>query len=476
MIEINALKENFDLEGEMQEAFWQQVDEVVKTPERFEKKKDVLRVGLESEMAIYNPIMAVSDLAKVRDDIISEFLDFSDIELGAGQIETRTEPYDIINGGWKSLCDNYALTYEKILTACRRNNMALLRIGSNPFLPVKNSPRTTSKEKYQIVPDFYNEKRLPEKDTIIGLGRNKIDIGDAAVVSLFQSFQVNLEAKSFSDACDKMNRSLFIAPYLLAFSGNARYLEAIDTRMSDLRTISWEKSHDNTSGCADSKMDDLRTISWEKSFDLRTKDEIAAGDLPRIGLPKQYFFKIEDYFSYVGSFPFILYQPYKALLQAIGLSWFDTRIKIIGDSAVVELRVLSTQPTIEEELVLTLLYLGRLNYSQAVNEPLMPLDCVKENRLTAMLYGRKEPMWFYDRMNKLIKIDCDSGLRLELSKAIQGLEILEMKEKLNMDLLQFMYENGTPSSRLAAYLPAQKEIFSKELMAEAMKENKMLIS
>jgi hypothetical protein len=273
-----------------------------------------------------------------------------------------------------------------------------------------------------------------------------------------------------------MNRSLFIAPYLLAFSGNARYLDAIDTRLSDLRTISWEKSHDSTSGCADSKMDDLRTISWEKSFDLRSREEMAAGDLPRVGLPKRYFSEIEDYFNYIGSFPFILYQPDKALLQAIGLSWFDTRIKIIGDSAVVELRVLSTQPTVAEELVLTLLYLGRLFYSQAVSEPVMPLKYVKENRLSAMLYGRKKPMWFYDRGSKLVKLDCDTGLKLELSKAGQGLEILGMNDKLDLDLLQFMYESGTPSSRLASSLPEKNEIFSKEQMAEAMKENKMLIS
>ena len=63
------------------------------------------------------------------------------------------------------------------------------------------------------------------------------------LISLFQSFQVNLEAKSMKDACDKMNRSLAIAPYILAFSGNARFLNCQDTQIQDARMISWERSN-----------------------------------------------------------------------------------------------------------------------------------------------------------------------------------------------------------------------------------------
>src|SRR3989344_3196470 len=230
-------------ERDMLESFNVQAKDLLASKDRFIKNGHRVKVGLESELAIH-AMLSNSELVQKRDAIIADNSDFTDVELGASQIEIRTQPIDLLStNGMSSLTGIYKQRFFNVLDSARKHGVGILRIGANPFLPTIKTPRT-DKPKYRLVPDFYNRNRDPYLDTMIGLGKNQINIGDAAIVSLFQSFQVNLEANSLADACDKMNRSLVIAPYLLAFSGNARYLSNKDTRIQDTRMMSWEISHD----------------------------------------------------------------------------------------------------------------------------------------------------------------------------------------------------------------------------------------
>src|SRR3989344_1573214 len=332
-------------EKEMLESFNAQAKDLLASKDRFIKNGHSVKVGLESELAIHAKLTS-SELVQKRDAIIADNSDFADVELGASQIEIRTPPIDLVSvGGLQSLMGLYDKRFANVLDSARRHGVGILRIGANPFLPTIGTPRT-DKPKYHLVPDFYNHHRNSQRDTLIGLGRHRVDIGDAAVVSLFQSFKVNLEAKSLEDACDKMNRSMAIVPYLLAFSGNARYLNCRDIQIQDTRMMSWEISHDPRSFC-DTGFQDLRIISWEKSFDVRPeKTEDWQNEL-RVGLPGRYFKDLADYLWRAGMFPFILHNPEAALAISIGMTWLDARTKFIGDSAIVELRLLSTQPTID---------------------------------------------------------------------------------------------------------------------------------
>ncbi|MBI1974940.1 MAG: hypothetical protein HYS57_01110, partial [Parcubacteria group bacterium] len=314
----------------------------------------------------------------------------------------------------------------------------------------------------------YNTHRPKEADTLIGLGQHRIDIGDAAIVSLFQSFQVNLEARSLGDACDKMNRSFFIAPYLLALGANARYLECLDTKIQDMRMIAWEKSHDT-------RMQDVRLLAWEKSFDIRTPEEIARGTMLRVGLPERYFFDVRDYLARSGRFPFILYQPDAAFKIAVGMTWLDARVKFIGDSAVVELRLLPTQPTVEEELLLTLLYIGRLVDSQVRREVLMPIEHVRENRLSAMLYGMHRDMWFLTDDGASEKLPYRIGMNREIRRARGGLKRLGIEGWFNVDLLAEILWRGSPSDRLAGVLEDIVDGTPTERMERALRALGMLV-
>ena len=439
-------------ERDMLESFNVQAKDLLASKDRFIKNGHRVKVGLESELAIH-AMLSNSELVQKRDAIIADNSDFTDVELGASQIEIRTPPIDLIsNGGIASLKEIYEKRFASVLDSARRHEVGILRIGANPFLPTIGVPRT-DKIKYHLVPDFYNQHRSFRLDTMIGLGKNRIDIGDASVVSLFQSFQVNLEADSLEDACDKMNRSLAIAPYLLAFSGNARYLNCQDTKIQDVRMMSWEISHYVKTFCD--------TGNWNNEL--------------RIGLPRRYFRNIVDYLQRAGTFPFILYAPESALAISIGMTWLDARVKFIGDSAIVELRLPSTQPTTEEETMLMLLYIGRLRYSQVNKEQILPINMVRENRLSAMLYGLKRPMWFLDKNEIPVKLPTKVGLARELEMAMIGLNGLGLLSALNTDLLNFMFEAGSPSDRLAKLLNSVGDISVCD-MEHALLETKMLVT
>lgn len=455
-------------EREMLGAFLEQAQNVIASEDRFRKTGRSLLVGFESEVAIYRENIALGDIKRTRNAVIQGLPDIADVELGAAQIEFRTPPIDLLApNGFGELAGVYRDRFEAVIRAAKQQGCSILRVGANPLLPIKNTPRTET-PKYRLVPDYYNQHRPKEVDTIIGLGKDRIDIGDAAIVSLFQSFQVNLEAQSFSDACDKMNRSFFIAPYLLGLSANARFLEFIDTKIQDMRMVAWEKSHDT-------RMSDLRMISWEKSFDLRTPHELAGGYASRVGLPERYFTDIADYFRRMERFPFILYNLDAALKIAIGMTWLDARVKFIDNSTVVELRLLPTQPTIEEELLITLLYIGRLVDSQSRNEPLLPIQCVRENRLSAMLHGPHRKMWFLAKDGVVKKLPYRVGMKLEIQRAKQGLDRLGLAGLLDTDLLRLKLAEGTPSDKLARTLYRNGRRVSIEKMVKSLQETKMLV-
>lgn len=434
---------NEQQERRMFKAFNASTQKLLAEQERFNKKQNMGVIGLESEIALYNE--TDESMAKnARDEAIREGI--IDSELGAYQAELRTPPITLMSD-LNALDTSYRSAYEKLLNFVRARKTSLLRIGANPFLPALNAERS-QKEKYKRVPDFNNYFRRKELDTFVGLRESSLDIGDAAIISLFQAFQINIEANSLEDAIDLLNRSFMISPFLLALSGNARYLECTDTGYNDLRIHVWEISHD-----------------------IRTTEEVRIGLKGRMGLPERYFVNIEDYFKRLGRFPFILYDETHALQIAIGLAWLDARIKFIGESAIVELRSLPTQPTIGEELALTACYLGRLAFSQITNEPLLPFSLLEENRITAITKGICGEYWHESRgvITRGIGMHV---LKEEVEKAKIGWNMRWNDESRYFELLHETIHIGAPSDRLARALQNQEKI-SRDEMINALQTTNM---
>ena len=436
----------------MRVAFTDQSEKVLASENKFKKKPGNLRVGLEIECSLIKPNGSpVSETE--RDGIVNSHEAF-DAELGSSQIEWRTDPFYINDSNEMHKMIYQLGEREKYLaSSVKKIGAHILRSGSNPFVDIIDISRT-QKLKYKQVPDFHNQNRKIT-DTILGK-REHIDAGDASIVALFNSVQCNLEASGFKDAIDMTNRSLMIGPIIISIAGNSRFLEGKDLGVSDIRMPAWEKSHE-----------------------IRTPEEIAYNMPTRVGPANKYYKDLRDYFRDVSQHDFILFDEEHALQMGIGLFWKDTRIKVINDSLVVEFRPISLQPTLEEDTAVMLFYLGRLLWSQKQQEPLLPIDLVKENRQQAMENGingnivssvngglKWEQAWEMlpkeiDRAEQML---LDSGITYEI--ALSHMNILRKR----------VMEKQTPSDKLKdIYLKDKRILGSKQaLMNGFIKANAII--
>jgi len=349
-----------DNETIMKEAFNRSAQNILVNEPHFYKPPGLL-VGLEMETSVIDHCgQAVGQ--PLRDRIV-DILPYVSCELGASQLEWRTDPIMVAGeDGLEKLILQARQRDVEVHNAVRLYDGWVLRSGTNPFVNADEIVRT-DKPKYRMVPDFHNQNRQ-RQDTDISRNGHIVSVGDAAVVSLLNSLQCNCQATDFADAVDKANRSLMIGPMTVALSANAGLLYGKDTGLADLRMLAWERSHDT-----------------------RNTREIAVNKALRVGLPDRYLTDLEDYFDRIAEHPFILFDPDHALQIGIGLFWQDTRIKFIGNAVVVEFRPTSIQPTVEEDLAVMMFYLGRLQWSQDYREELTPIDTVRKQRNLAMNEG-----------------------------------------------------------------------------------------
>lgn len=454
--EQTPLTETERKENEMRLAFSKKAEEILGQEGRFIKKPGDLRVGMEVEYSVLSgEFSQATELC--RDQIVKSNPDFADVELGAAQLEWRTDPLYLNQVGLNALENIFIVNEEKIKESVREQGAHLLQTGSNPFVLIPEIKRT-HKIKYQQVPDYHNDSKRWGLDTKIGVSEDSIvDVRDAAIIALMNSIQCNLEASSFEDAIDKTNRSFAIGPMAVALAGNARFLEEKDTRISDLRMVAWEVSHDT-----------------------KTALETEQGRITRIGLPGLYYLDLRDYFQRVSCYPFILHDPEHAFQIGIGLNWRDTRIKFIEDSVVVEFRPVSTQPTVKENIAIMLFYLGRLQWSSQHKEPLLDLKLVEQNRDQAMYFGLNSKLWTHkDKKTELLPAEI--ALDLELKRATSGLKSFGFSSK-NINyyfevLHKSLAEKETPSDKLARQFYNYNSLgySKKESLILALNENGGLI-
>jgi gamma-glutamyl:cysteine ligase YbdK (ATP-grasp superfamily) len=409
-------------EQSMREAFENQAEEVLEKKKLYRNSNNNFKIGLETEY----PAVDEEDFEpidrEVRNQVI-EGLDFADVEVGASQIELRTDP---MRPDSLAELENEMRSIEAELhdeAAVRDVNV--FRAATNPFVNLESIERT-DQPKYDRVPSFHNQYR--NSDVQDRFGRDQtIDPHNAGLPAVINSTQVNVEAQSLEDAVDKANYTYMMSPFLSAISGNARFLDGKDLGFSDIRMPLWEKSHD-----------------------IRTDEQLGEETMP-VGKIGSYFQDIEDYFSRAQDLPFVLHDEEEALDIGIGTFWKDTRIKFPdfyekdGYSAVVESRIVSTQPTLEEEVAMHGFFLGRLSYAQEKDENLMEIEKVNRNRYAAMHNGLDTKLYGTDGELR----DAAQVLEEELEKAKIGLENADIEYSGYMDLLYDRLEEGTPADLMA---------------------------
>ncbi len=414
-------------EQSMREAFENQAEEVLENEERYRKSYSDFRIGLETEYPVVNEELEPVD-PEVRNQVI-EGLDFADVEVGGSQVEVRTDP--MRPDSLEQLESEIRLIEQDLRDEAAVRGVEVLRSGTHPFIDLDSIP-TTDKPKYDEVPGFHDTHRGEHVQDSFGKVES-IDPRDANLAAVINSTQTNVEAPDFETAVDRANTTYMISPFMSAISSNARFVDSKDTGFSDVRMPLWEKSHD-----------------------IRTDEEL--GEEPvEAGKLESYYDDLEDYFSRLRDQPFILHEEEAALDIGIGTFWKDSRIKFKQEpendryDAIVESRVVSTQPTIPEEIAMHGFHVGRLAYSEMEElhgeggEDLMDIEKVNRNRYAAMHNGLNTRLYGTDGELR----DATEVLEEELEKAEIGLEYAGIEDTGYMDLLYDRLDEGTPADMMA---------------------------
>jgi hypothetical protein len=372
-----------------------------------------VKLGFETELHILD-----SNLRPAPQEVVQEIIGEDPVgratELCGNQIELKTEP---INGfSLDKLFGILKAQEDRLSKDLEEEGLKTIRIGALPNVN-PHDVIVTNLERYHLVPGFHDQWRGEHIETLIG----GVDFACAKAVGLFSSVQLNLQARSLEDGVDKVNRSLMIGPYVTALTGNARVVDGVDTGYNDIRMLAWERSHD------------IRSITTTEK---------------RVGLPSTYYQDFEDYAQRIRERSFIFdlrdADPIDILLVGFGLNWRDTRLKIVKDNGgfrpVVEFRVMSTQPTIEEDLAGSMFYLGRLHWSQMTGEELNPHYAF--NRDQTLRFGMQAQI--YDG-GRLIS-DLRTLLLRELSRAEDGLVDLGFDRKECQGYLGLLRARSEPPS------------------------------
>jgi len=443
-------------EQQMREGFIAVAQKVVAEEPLYCKDNKAIYAGIELELPLVTDNF---DLAPqtIRDEIVACFPNYTSVELGAHQIEIIHEPpVDICSAGIRSLEESFQFHLVPIFKHIQKRAIKIIRLGCYPleidgFDYTKGDPKYM---KYKQSPVWHMDNQRTDAIKILKAAE-EVDVSNAYIVGLMNSVQINIDVQNFTDAIDKLNRSLMISPLAVALGANAPYMNLLDTGYADVRFLAWEISHDS-----------------------RSHEELANGRQTRVGLPRRYYKGMNDYFNQILSYLFVMNDPISMehpFEVGNGIYWRDARLKFFRDkkTIAVEFRPVSLQPTLREDIAMMIFYLGRLLWSQQKNETLIPMEYVRENKFRAMKYGLNAKLKILN--NSIISSKpATTILAQEINRAEEGLRLFGAKNqdiKYFLDPLRKRLSTGSPAECFVKKVKYyEKKLDRREALIAAIKE------
>ncbi len=454
----------FDCRSEqrMRQGFLEVAREVCLEETLYRKDKTTFYAGMELEF----PLISAQDFSltpqSVRDDIIKCHPQYSSVELGAHQIEIIHEPpINIRHSGIRPIEDDLQANLTPMWQEVQKKNAIFARIGCYPLTKLDKTDYTKGDSKYakyERSPLWHMAHQRPDATKALHSAES-VDVSNAYVVALMNSVQITIDAESFTDAVDKLNRSLMISPMAVALGANARYLDLLDTGYADVRFVAWEISHDS-----------------------RSYEEVANGRQTRVGLPRRYYNGVHDYFRRILTYPFIMDDPVSLehpFEVGVGLYWRDARLKFFRDkkTIAVEFRPVALQPTLHEDVAMMMFFLGRLLWGQYKKEILLPMQYVRENKNQAMRDGMKCKLYSFNDCASVVQLTpAKIALVREIDRAEEGLRLfgIEMSDiKYFFEPLRQRLFSGSPAECFAVKVKefeCKQKLSRKESLILAMQE------
>jgi gamma-glutamyl:cysteine ligase YbdK (ATP-grasp superfamily) len=257
------------------------------------------------------------------------------------------------------------------IAAARDEDSRLVRIGAYPGsfhdLAVTQQPY-----RYQYLMDishYLHDIRYGRHDqaTPISVGDITLPIKRCDVMSGCQSVHINIQMPAGELAVRLLNKAIEMTPYLVALG-----------------------AHSPLMNCQHSGYMEYRMPLWEPLFTFPNIDTKYGVNTRRTGLPDYYYRSWDDYWRDVGRKLYLTHETERALETNMKVFWRTVRLKPCPGrehDCLLELRALSTQPTLEEDAAFYLLFSGLIHEPAWYERPLLPLEYVKVNFDLVSIYG-----------------------------------------------------------------------------------------
>ena len=452
----------FDSESErtMRAGFIAAAQAVVAREADYRKRGDSLLAGMELEFPLIRPNYTLVQQS-IRDAVIAAFQGVTSVELAAHQLEVISpEPVDLL-AGLRGLESGLQRALDPIFALLQQLDSRLVRIGAYPLVALDQVPHTMGDPKYakyERSPRWHMDHQRRDAIKTISTVRGLLDISNAYAIGVMNAVQLTIDAVSFDDAIDKLNRAWMIAPFATALGANAAYLDCTPTGYADVRFHVWEVSHDS-----------------------RVAREVLESRPTRVGLPRRYCTGLGDYFNRILSYPFVMNDPI-ALEHPFevgnGIYWRDARLKFFREIGTigVEFRPVALQPSLHEDVAMMLFFVGRLLWSQAVHEDLLDMAWVIGNKKQAMLYGL-DAQFTLQGDHRTIKLPVREQLRTEIDRAVHGLQLLGASYAEALYYMECLYDRlttGSPAQVFTARVDALRGVPAAQ--GTAMTDRRALIA
>jgi gamma-glutamyl:cysteine ligase YbdK (ATP-grasp superfamily) len=226
----------------------------------------------------------------------------------------------------------------------------------------------------------------------IVLPRKRCDI-----LSGCQSVHLNIQVPATLDAIQMLNKSIELVPYLVALGAHAALVN-----------------------CQPSGFREFRTPLWKPLFTFPNIDTQHGVNTQRTGLPDRYYTGWDDYWQDVATKLFFTLDIERALESNMKNFWRIARLKPCPGSrrdVLLELRALSTQPTLEEDAAFNLLIVALLHDTDWCSRPLLPLEYVRANLALASSHGIDTNLYTLDNSGHVVQQSASTIITALLDRA-----------------------------------------------------------
>lgn len=442
---IYPLHYNTPEEEVMRDGFIAIASEVVKNEENYQHSDTTFLAGTELELPLINHDYTLAT-QEGRDKVVSS-TPYTSVELSAHQLEvTPAKPADLKHD-LMSLERMMEDSISSIRPTTRNLNLSWLRLGTYPLCHIHEVDHTKGDPKYiKYVrsPMWHTQNQRPDAEGYLLTASGPLDVSSGYIVGLLNAIQITVDATSFEDAIDKLNRSYMISPMAVALAANSSHLGYLYTGYADVRFVAWTISHDT-----------------------RTYNEVNNGNPTRVGLPRDYFSGLNEYFNQILSYPFVMNDPISLehpFEVGNGLFWRDARLKFFREQQKVgvEFRPVAIQPDLQGDMSVMMFYVGRLLWSQYNNETLTPMKAVWANKQSAMSHGMQAKL--YTQIDgQLHLVNARTALEIEIRRANEGLALLGASVDKRVYYINSLLERLDKGSPAEIFMAAAKKRIARNI-------------